>query len=321
MKKAYNLKSILSDKKTRDLTYYIFLLVLPFLQFFIFYVVVNFNSIILSFKRFELTGYTFKFVHGGFENYKQVFADIARDAAMGTMLKNSGIAYLSGLLITTPLALFFSYYIMKRFKGSGFFRVILFLPTIVSSVITVFMFKIMCDNIIPELIKMLFYKNSPDFDKGSFMFLTRMDTRFTAVLFYSIFVGFGTNVLLYTGAMSGTDDSMMEAAAIDGVSDIKEFLFIIFPCVYPTLTTFLVCGVAGFFTNQLFLFPLYDTEADPSIRTLGYYMYIKSIDVKGVVKEQMYPYLSALGVVFTLIATPITLLVKFVLEKIGPSED
>ncbi len=322
MEKASEPKSVVNVKKRRDLAYYILLLFFPFLQFFIFYVVVNFNSIVLSFERFELDGYSFKYVYGGFENYAKVISDIFHDETMGNMLKNSGIAYLSGLLITTPLALFFSYYIMKKFKGSAFFRVILFLPTIISAVITLFMFKIICDNILPELINLIFYRNSPDFVKDPYMYLTRTDTRFTAVIFYSVFIGFGTNVLLYTGSMSGTDESMIEAAAIDGVTDMQEFLFIIFPCVYPTLTTFLVCGVAGFFTNQIFLFPLYGTGAAPDMWTIGYYMYIKSISATGgAVKEQIYPYLSALGIIFTLIATPLTLLIKSLLEKIGPSEE
>ena len=161
MEKASEAKSVVNVKKRRDLAYYILLLFFPFLQFFIFYVVVNFNSIVLSFERFELDGYSFKYVYGGFENYAKVISDIFHDETMGNMLKNSGIAYLSGLLITTPLALFFSYYVMKKFKGSAFFRVILFLPTIISAVITLFMFKIICDNILPELINLVFYRNSP----------------------------------------------------------------------------------------------------------------------------------------------------------------
>jgi hypothetical protein len=33
-----------------------------------------------------------------------------------------------------------------------------------------------------------------------------------------------------------------------------------------------------------------------------------------------YPYAAAMGIVFTLIATPITLITKYLLEKYGPSQ-
>ena len=282
----------------------------------------NFNSILLSFQKYETVGYTYHFTWNGFNNYIAVVKDLFANEQMLTMLKNSGLAYVCGLFITTPLALVFSYYVMRKFTGHGFFRVILFMPTIICSIITLFIFKNLCDNIIPEIIGKLFYANDENFVKDDFMFLVRMDTRFTAILVFSIFTGFGVNVLMYTGAMSGVDDSLFEAVRLDGATDFQEFLHIVIPCVYPTLTTFIVVGVASFFTNQLALFDLYGYQADASIWTLGYYMYTSSTNNQaGVIKEMSYPYLSALGITFTIIATPITLGVKYLLEKLGPSEE
>ena len=52
------------------------------------------------------------------------------------------------------------------------------------------------------------------------------DTRFETILFFAIWAGFGSQVLMYTGAMSGISDSLTDAAKIDGMSAFCEFMHI-----------------------------------------------------------------------------------------------
>ncbi len=310
---AIKTKSGMGRRRRNDVIFYAAFAALPILQYLIFYVAVNLNSVLLAFQKYEQVGDVYSYSFYGFGNFKQVFKELFTTPAMLITLKNSLIAYLSSLLIVTPLALFFSYYIMKKFAGSKIFRIILFVPTIVCSVISLFIFKTVMDEIFPEILAKIL--NRP---KNDFRFLTNINTRFGTILFYSVFIGFGTNVLLYTGAMSGVDESLVESARLDGVTDFGEFKHIIFPCVFPTLVTFITVGVAGFFTNQLALFDLYGAQADNQIWTLGYYMYSKTI--AGDERFSLYPYLSAMGIVFTLVATPVCIGVKALLEKIGPRE-
>ena len=126
---------------------------------------------------------------------------------------------------------------------------------------------------------------------------------------------------MYSGAMSGVSHDIMEAAEIDGCNDVNEFVHIILPSVYPTLTTFIVAGIAGFFTNQMYLYSLKGKDADSSIWTFGYYMYKETISNSSNPVNEVYPTLSAMGIVFTLIAAPISMLIKWAMEKFGPSEN
>ena len=307
-----------SEKRRRNLIFYCCMAALPVLQYLIFYIGVNFNSILLSFQHYngEKAQYYFSFT-GLFKNYKDVFSMLFTDPTMITTLKNSLIAYLSVLLIDTPLALLFSYYIMKKFAGHKIFRVILFAPSIVSGMIMIYIFQVLVNNIYPDIIGMITGLKGKEL--APFQLLVNPDTRFGAIIIYRLFLGFGMNVLLYTGSMSSVSEEMMEAARLDGVGDWGEFIHIILPSVWPTLTTFLVVGIAGFFTNNLGLFDLYGEHADSSIWTLGYYMY--RYTVVGEDKFDMYPFLSAMGIVFTLFAFPVSLLVKKGCEKFGPSEE
>ena len=80
-------------------------------------------------------------------------------------------------------------------------------------------------------------------------------------------------MLMYSGAMSGVSDSVIEAAKLDGITPIREFFYIIVPLIYPTLVTFLVVEVAGIFTNQMNLYNFYGLKAEYSLYTFGYFLY------------------------------------------------
>ena len=99
----------------------------------------------------------------------------------------------------------------------------------------------------------------------------------------------------------------------------KEFWKITLPLIFPTITVFIVAGVAGFFINQCNIYNFYGNYAPEDISNLGYYMFVKVIGESASLSN--YPYASALGVMFTLIAAPITLLVKYLLEKFGPGAE
>jgi ABC-type sugar transport system permease subunit len=176
----------------------------------------------------------------------------------------------------------------------------------------------LADNVIPDIIEIA-VGDKPDFKKAEYQLLAQEDSRFTTIIIYQIFIGFGVNVLMYSGAMSGVSTEIIESANLDGAGDLQEFWYIILPSVWPTLTTFIIVGVAGFFTNQLDLYSLYGTNANSNVWTLGYYMfrYTAADDTR----FELYPYLSAMGIVFTMIAIPVTLAVKQLLERLGPSAE
>ena len=87
------------------------LVLYPFLQFLIFYVVVNFNSVILSLQTYDLTKSKFFFADNLFINFKNVFKDLFTDTNMIYCVRNSFISYGVGLVIGFPLNLTFAYVI------------------------------------------------------------------------------------------------------------------------------------------------------------------------------------------------------------------
>lgn len=292
----------------RDILFYIALMAFPVLQFVVFYIVVNANSILLTFQEYNtVTGVT---TWVGWDNLKDAFRLMTQSDELLNALSNSFLAYFINLVIGTPLALLFSYYIYKKLPASKFFRVLLFMPSVISAIVMVTIFQFFADRAVPEIITQWF---------GAETFqglIENPDTRFGTVMFYNIFVGFGTSVLMYSNAMDSISPDMVEAAKLEGAVGIKEFWYITFPMVYPTFTTFFITGVATIFTNQYNLYSFFGDTS--SIQTYGYWLYVK---VAGASSQSEYPILAAVGILLTVVAVPLTLIVKKLLEKFGPSED
>jgi ABC-type sugar transport system permease subunit len=285
----------------------------PVLQFCVFYIGVNLNSILLAFKDFgnSQTDYTINF-----DNFKVWldFDDSTFGAVIPDAFKVSIKAYLISLVVGVPLGLFFSYYIFKKLPLSGFFRVILFLPTIVSSIVLVFMYRLFANNILTEILSDLGLRS------GDPLLDTKED-RFATMMVYNVFVSFGTSVLMYSNKMATLSPEVIESAQLDGAGAFKEFFYVVLPMVFSTISVFLITGVAGIFTNQInsFAFFPHKLSGYPETNTLGYILYYRT--KKAGQNDWEYPPLAALGLLLTLVAFPLTLFARYMLNHFGPSED
>lgn len=299
-----------SVRRRNESIFYYALVAFPLIQFAVFYIGVNVNSILLAFKDYSIGagGYSWT----GLSNFQQFFSDLFTGPDLRQIAANSFIVYGVGLLVGMPLALMFSFYLYKKLFLSGLFKVLLFLPSIISSVVMVLMYKYFVDRGLPGMMQTLFNikMNAP---------LSDTTTRFAWIIFYNIFVCFGTNVIMYTSSMSRIPVSVVEYAKLDGIGFFREFWSITLPLIYPTLTTFLVVGIAGIFTNQANIYTFLGLEAGSDVSTFGYFLFSKVIAGRTTLAE--YPYASAAGIVFTFVAVPVTLLGKYLLEKLGPSTE
>ena len=298
----------------RSLPFYSIMIAWPVLQFCVFYIGVNFNSILLAFKDYANdTDYTWSF-----NNFKVWlnFSDSTYGAYIPKAMVVSLKAYAISLMVGLPLGLFFSYYIFKKLPMSGFFRVVLFIPTIVSSIVLVSMYKMFVNNVVFDLAQRwgLVSLNADPF-------LDSLDTRFATMMVYNVFVSFGTSVLMYSNKMSTISPEIIESAQLDGAGALKEFFHIVFPMIFSTVSVFLITGIAGIFTNQINNFAFFPGKpnAEDDTRTIGYLLYHRTRHAGQ--DDWLYPPIAALGILLTLIVLPLTFLARYCFERFGPSEE
>lgn len=295
----------------RSLLFYSLMIAWPVLQFCVFYIGVNFNSVLMSFKDFKnTTDYDWSL-----RNFKEWldFDDTTYGALIPGALKISLKAYAISLFIGLPMGLFFSYYIFKKLPGSGFFRVILFIPTICSSIVLITIYRLFVNNVVYEIAQDLGI--APEFK-----FLDDTSTRFTTMMVYNVFVSFGTSVLMYSNKMSSISPEIIESAQLDGAGQFTEFFHIVLPMSFSTISVFLITGIAGIFTNQINSFAfLVGKRGESDTLTLGYLLYHKTKAAGQ--NDWEYPSIAALGILMTLVVLPLTFLARYCFERFGPSED
>ena len=304
-------------RKQRRLVFYTLMFALPILQFLLFYIYVNFNSIIMAFQKKEAikpVGYETSFTWEYFQKAFEFFGS----AKCWKMLANSFFLLFGQLFVVTPLALLFSYYIAKGKPGSSFFRVMLYLPQVLSIVVLGVLYQEIMNKVYPFIAENVFGKK----DVASLMAQSSTySAQFWGAYIFTLWFSFGTNVLIYTGAMSGVDQSIVESAHLDGVTNMQEFYHIYVPMIFSTLTTFIVTGLAGIFNNQMSLHTFFGNDKT-DVKVFGYYFYGKAaMNIENAGAPAELHELAALGLIATLIIIPITLIVRNLLNKHGPRVD
>ena len=299
------------SREKKRMVFYALVMFLPVLQFCVFYLYVNFNSFLLAFQKTD--GLTYQTSFSGFENFKKAWETLS---SRPYLVKNSLVLFGLVTVVGISLALVFSFYLYKKYPASGLFKVILFLPKIIPSIVFAIIFNYMVSDAYPAIMEKLTGM------KPAGLFSASLASKWGSVLFYNVWISFGVNVILFTGAMSGIDESIVESANLDGVNIVQEFCSITIPMIFPTLITFIVVGLSGLFTHQASLYTLFGTSAE-DVGTVGYYLYLNAKNSDVVAKSS---YLSfhetdAMGLIFTFIIFPVTMAVRKLLTRFGPSVD
>ncbi len=289
--------------------FYASIVALPLLQFIVFYVVVNFNSFLMAFQSYDNS--TGKAVIGfTFDNFAYFFDKIVFND-LWLCIKNSLLYLALNIVICIPVSLLFSYYIYKKFLLSELFKVILFLPSIVCSTAMVIFYKYFVNQGLASLLG------------GSVIGPVYNEKQQGVLVAFYLLMTFSANILLYINAMSQTPDSVVEASKIDGANEIKTFIHVIIPQIWGTIVSIIVIFLAWFATNQAYLFTFYGFNANRQYQTIGYYLFNMVQDGRftGSSLEQMYRKASALGLMFTAIVAPLTILIRKLMLRYGPNEN
>ena len=318
-------KDNILNRSQKRLIFYVLMMALPVIQFCIFYIYVNINTVRLAFIEFKpntVTGIGYISSWNAAENFKDAWSFFTTNIGM---VKNSAILFLCQTGIVMTLALVFSYYICKNYMLSGFFRATLYLPHIISQVVLVLLYKYMLTDVYMELCEIFTGEKAP-YGLLDLPGESGANIKFWVIVIYNLWIGFGSNVLIFTGTMSGIDGSIIESAQLDGVNIIQEFIHIYIPMIFPTFTTFLVTGMCGLLTADMHLFTFYGESGAGTLDTFGYFMYRNTLKRSNMYEPAgpgslSYPVQSALGVIMTCIMVPLTLIVRKLLETYGPRTD
>ncbi len=281
------------------------MLALPLLQWLIFWLGINANFIKLAFMDARTDAFTFS-------NFITFWNDLtAPNGSVKIALVNTLKYFATTMLIINPLSLAIAYFLYRKIRGYKIFRVIFYLPAIISAVVMVECYRgVIQPNGIVDMFLHIFGKSIPP--EG---WLANFDTATGAILFFVVWTGFGTNVLLFSGAMVRVPTEMLEASRLDGCSAFREFFVMILPMIMPTITTLIIVSCTSIIatTGPILLF----TGGGYNTTTISFWIFEKIYGggVAGGLTAN-YNIVSCTGLCFTLISLPIILLIRYLMDKI-----
>ena len=177
------------------------------------------------------------------------------------------------------------------------------MPSIISAVILVAVYKnfLLPGGPIDMLMQSVLGTTMPD------LLLTH-DGATGMMVGFTVWSGFGVNVVLYQGAMKRIPESVIEAGKLDGASMSVEMFKIITPLVWPTVLTTLTLAISGFMTasGPILLF----TEGAQNTSTISFWIYWV------VYKKSQHNYGAAVGLICTFIGLPIVFTARYFLGKV-----
>lgn len=280
--------------------------IIPVIIFVMMQLGTSINSILLAFQDYNTE--TGMYEWAGFETLEEVFRRFTQDELIVTSVKNSVIIWLVSTFIGLPVHLLVSFCIYKKVYGAGAFKVILFLPSLISGMVWVIAYRYFLEFGIP----LLFDMGSPLSD-----LFNKSEQAYWTLLIYGQWLGFAGGMVIYTGAMSRIPNSIIEYAKLDGLGYVKEFIYITIPLIFPTLSVTLITIATGIFMSSLPLYDFYGGDAPDPLYSISYYTYVM---VAGKTENpDEFPLSSGMSVVISCVTVPITLLMRHLVEKYGPS--
>ena len=284
-------KKIVVSKTTRRLVIqeniaaYLFLL--PFLIFFVGFVLYPmFMCVYTSF--FDATmGREDIFI--GFDNYKK----LAQDPVFWKALINTLVIVLVSVPITCAFSLWVASVISKMpVAATSAFRCIFYLPVVTGSVAVTMVWKWMFNNYYGIL---NYVGNQTGLIDRNINWLGESQYALGCIILILLTTSVGQPIVLYVSALDNVDKSLVEAAEVDGATQMQAFWKIKWPQMMPTTLYILVITTINSFQCFALIQLLTSGGPENSTMTIMYYIYYQAF------KLYQYGYGNAMGVILAII--------------------
>lgn len=248
---------------------------------------------------FKWGGYSQDKLYVGFENYRLLM----EDERFLHSLKNSLILIVIVTAVTLILSMFTASVLSReRIFGKNFFRIVLYIPNILSTVVIATIFSAIYDPSrgLLNSFTALFSENA------RILWLGDRDIVIYSVAIAMIWQAVGYYMVMYMSSMASVPESLYEAASLEGAGRLRSFFSVTLPSIMPTvrttLTFFIISNI-----NISFLLVRAMTGGGPdgASEVLLSYMY------KQAYTNSSYGYGMAIGTVVFIISFAMAGLVNF----------
>lgn len=250
-------------------------------------------------------GYSNKKEFVGFNNFKILMEDMN----FFRSFQNTILLIVLVTTVTMTLSLIFAAILSReRIKGENFFRIIFYIPNILSVVVISAIFSAIYDpaNGLLNSILSIFMKG----ESSPILWLGNQNLVIYSLAIAMIWQAIGYYMVIYMASMSRIPESLYESASLEGSGKIHQFFSITLPLIWTnirtTLTFFIISSI-----NLSFLFVKSLTNGGPDGATEVFLSYM----YKQAYTNSSYGYGMAIGVVVFLFSFGLSGILHFVTKR------
>ena len=283
-KTATQVTTMRAIKRRENIAGYLFML--PSLLFFFGFVIFPMGMCLFnSFFNYTMTDFSF----AGLANYQELIADPIFHKA----LVNTVIIVLVSVPVTCIFSLWVASIIYKMHdRYTSLFRCIFYLPVVTGSVAVTVVWKWMFN---PYTGVLNYVFKSLGVITKNINWLGDPNYALGCIILILLTTSVGQPIVLYVSALSNVDHSLVEAAEVDGATNLQCFWKIKWPQIMPTTLYILVITTINSFQCFALIQLLTSGGPNNATQTIMYYIYYEAF------KLNRYGYGSAMGIVLAAI--------------------
>ena len=232
----------------------------------IFFFIPFVQTIFLSFQDYSNNIYNADWV--GLTNYAQIF----KNPVFYKVMFNTFLYLVLAVPVLAIIPLFLAILINQKIKGITLYKILIYLPVIVSIVVAAIAFKWLYadQGILNYLLNVLHIK--------PIGWLTDPKYAIYSVILLTIWKGIGYYMMIYLAALMSVPKDLYEACDIDGAGFLRKHLTVTIPHIMPTIA--LVTTISSISAMKIFAEIYVMTKGGPlnSTKTIVYYIYEKAFE-------------------------------------------
>lgn len=232
----------------------------------VFFFIPFFQTFTLSFQDYSQNIYNPTYI--GLQNYIKLF----HSPIFYKVLFNTFLYLMIAVPILVIIPLILAIFINNKIKGITIYKILIYLPVIVSIVVAAIAFKWLYaqQGILNFLIQQTGFE--------PIGWLT--DTKFSliSVIIVTIWKGIGYYMMIYLAALMSVPKELYEACDIDGANVFRKHLTVTLPHIMPTMA--LVSTISAISAMKVFAEIYVMTKGGPlnSSKTIVYYIYERAFE-------------------------------------------
>ena len=250
---------------------------------------------------------------GGITNRKefiglQNFKTLMEDKNFLEAMQNTILIIVMVMIFTIVFAILFAAILQRgKFKGKNFFRVIFYIPNILSIVVIGGIFGAIYD---PSNGLLNTFLEAVHLDFLTHKWMGEPKIVIYSILFALVWQAIGYYMVMYMSGMSAIPEDLYEAASLDGSSEINTFFTVTLPLIWTNIRTTLTFYIISTI-NLSFLFVQIMTDGGPNGKTEVFlnYMY------KQAYGNGAYGYGMAIGVVVFIFSFVLAAIVNKITDR------